>query len=100
MSGAHGGEGDTEEEEGRLGILEIDEATDHGSEGTQETIADEGGADRRGTEDTDGVGGTRGTPTIGLGTEQEGSNHDHSHLAGLRWRPRAGPLDLKRAQTW
>jgi len=42
--------------------------------------------------------GTRATG-MGQGEEEEELSQDHSHLAGLRWRPRGGPLERRMSQT-
>ena len=57
MSGADGGKGDTQEEEGRLGILKVDEAGDDGGKGPQEALADK---EEQTTKDTDRIEGGQG----------------------------------------
>ena len=41
------------------------------------------------SKDTNLVGWTTLTPGMGHGPEQSGLSHHHSHLEGLRWRPKA-----------
>src|ERR1043165_9056354 len=43
--------------------------------------------------------GTKVTPGMGHGSDFLVLSQDHSHLEGLRWRPKAGPLSFSRVQT-